>query len=321
MHHRTPFLAFLIALAHAPIALGQIPPVPALPAQVPAVPQIPGAPVTQATTAPATDIEGCRVSKMASISYEQKPETPDGTKEKWSLLIKEVRVDCDQMQFFADEAQIFHGQGRVTARGNVLFISGGHRITAERMDFDYRARIGTFYDAHGIVSLGDRADRSLFGTLEPDAMFWGAEVQKVGPREYKIKNGGFTTCVQPTPRWQVSSGTLRLVLDDYALLTNSVFRVKGVPLLYLPAFYYPIQEDDRATGFLIPIYGNSTVKGQSISVPFFWALGRSHDALFSYDWLSKAGYGYGSKYRYELGGGSQGRADVYFLNEKARIVT
>ena len=323
MHHRTLFLAFLVAFAHGTLAQGQVPPVPALPPQVPSVPQLPGPPQPAQPPATGTDeISGCRLSRYASISYEQKPiDTPDGTKEKWSLLIKEVRVDCDQMQFFADEAQIFHGQGRVTARGNVLFISGGHRITAERMDFDYRARTGTFYDAHGIVSLGDRADRSLFGTQEPDAMFWGKEVQKVGPREYRISDGGFTTCVQPTPRWQVSSGTLKLVLDDYALMTNSVFRVKGVPLLYLPAFYYPIQEDDRATGFLIPIYGNSTVKGQSISIPFFWALGRSHDALFSYDWLSKAGYGYGSKYRYQLGSGSAGSADMYFLNEKERVVT
>ena len=48
--------------------------------------------------------------------------------------------------------------------------------------------------------------------------------------------------------------------------------------MYLPAFYYPIQEDNRATGFLIPTYGSSTLKGQIISNAFFWAIGRSHDA-------------------------------------------
>ncbi len=300
MHHRISILA-LLTLAYGSPSLGQT-------AQPPAA-------LTE-------DIAGCKKSTYESISYEQQPiDTPEGKKEIRSLLLKSVRVDCDQMQFFADEAQIFHERGHVSARGNVLFVSGGHRITAERMEFDYKARTGTFYDAHGIISLGDRVDRSLFGTQEPDAMFWGTEVRKEGPRKYVIKNGGFTTCVQPTPRWEVSSGNVTLNLDEYALLRNSVFKVKGVPLMYLPAFYYPIQEDDRATGFLIPIYGNSTVKGQSISVPFFWAIGRSHDALFSYDWLSKAGYGYGSKYRYLLGPGSQGNAEVYFLNEQERVVT
>ena len=37
------------------------------------------------------------------------------------------------------------------------------------------------------------------------------------------------------------------------MLTNTLFKVKGVPLLYMPIFYYPVQKDDRATGFLIPI--------------------------------------------------------------------
>ena len=224
------------------------------------------------------------MSNLQAISAESKPvETPEGVKETITYLVREIRVDCDQMQFFADYAEVNRDRGHVSARGNVLFISGGNRITASRMEFDTNARTGTFYDAYGIINLGERADRSMFGTQEPDAMFWGREVQKVGPRKYRINDGGFTTCVQPTPRWEVSSGTLILNLDDYAILTNSVFKVKGVPLLYLPVFYYPIQEDDRATGFLMPIYGNSTVKGQSLTIPFFWAIGRSHDATLSYE--------------------------------------
>ena len=105
-------------------------------------------------------------------------------------------------------------------------------------------------------------------------------------------------------------------LDDYAFLTNSVFRVKGVPLMYLPIFYYPIQEDDRATGFLIPTYGSSTVKGQMLSNAFFWAIGRSHDATVYYDWMSKAGQQLGGEYRYILGPGSQGDSRFSWLDEK-----
>jgi LPS-assembly protein len=277
---------------------------------------------TQQQQSSGLQIGGCKSTKVETIQLERKPvETPSGTKEELWTLLRSVRVDCDDLQFYADEAQILNESGKVTAHGNVLLISGGHRITAARMEFDTKTRTGTFYDAHGIISLGDRVDRSLFGTQEPDAMFWGQEVRKVGPRKYRIKKGGFTTCVQPTPRWTVASRTLTLNLDEYAILLNSVFTVKGVPIMYLPAFYYPIQEDDRATGFLIPIYGNSTVKGQSVTFPFFWAIGRSHDATFSYDWLSKAGHGYGGKYRYLLGPGVQGNADVFVINERERVIT
>ena len=43
-----------------------------------------------------------------------------------------------------------------------------------------------------------------------------------------------------------------------------VLRVKGVPLMYLPVIYYPIQDDERATGFLMPTYGTSTVRGAGV---------------------------------------------------------
>ncbi|HXW06227.1 MAG TPA: putative LPS assembly protein LptD [Vicinamibacterales bacterium] len=263
------------------------------------------------------ELGGCKTYFAQSAVFDRtRQPTAEGQAEAVSKLRVSVRVDCDQVQFFADEAEIYHDRNKVFASGQVLYVSGGSRISADRMEFDTRTRTGTFYNAAGVLALGGRADRSLFGTQEPDATFRGREVHKVGPDKYRIVDGWFTTCVQPTPRWDVSSGGITLNLDDYAWLTNAVFRVKGVPVMYLPAFYYPIQEDDRATGFLLPTYGTSTIKGQMISNAFFWAIGRSHDATIFHDWFSKTGQGLGGEYRYELGGGSQGSLRTYMLNEK-----
>lgn len=229
------------------------------------------------------------------------------------------QIDCDEMQFFADAIELYEvsdGSSRIEAHGHVLFVSGGNRISAERMDFNTGDRTGVFYNASGTIALGERVDKSMFGTQEPDAMFYGAEVHKIGPRKYKLVRGGFTTCVQPTPRWELVSGQATITLDDYALLRNTIFRVKGVPLFYLPVIYYPIQEDDRATGFVMPVYGNTDIQGHSIKNAFFWAINRSQDATFYHDWFSKTGQGMGGEYRYILAPGSQGNATVYFLNER-----
>jgi LPS-assembly protein len=233
----------------------------------------------------------------------------------------QVQVSCADMMFFADEMDFYTDKGRVTASGNVVFTSGGNRIGADRMEFDTKTRTGTFFNASGTATLGDRVDRSLFGTQEPDAYFYGEKIEKLGPRKYRVTRGGFTTCVQPTPRWEITSGTATLTLDEYAFLRNSILRVKGVPLLYLPVFYYPIQEDDRATGFLLPTYGASTYRGQTISNAFFWAIGRSHDATFFHDWFSKTGQGGGAEYRYILGPESTGNARGYVLNEDTTQVS
>jgi LPS-assembly protein len=262
-----------------------------------------------------TDLSSCKFYEATSSQSEHL----EDVSRLYGSPDRAVRVDCDEMQFFADYAEIFKKQDSITAQGNIVFVSGGNRIAADRAEFNFKTRTGTFYGARGTATIGDRVDRSMFGTQEPDAYFWGAEVKKVGPRKYRIVNGGFTTCVQPTPRWEISSGSFTINLDEYALLTNAVFRVKGVPLLYLPAFYYPVQEDDRATGFLMPTYGSSTSSGQIISNFFFWAINRSHDATVYHDWMSKAGQQVGGEYRYVLSNASRGNSTFSLLDEKETV--
>jgi LPS-assembly protein len=126
--------------------------------------------------------------------------------------------------------------------------------------------------------------------------------------------------VQPAPRWQIVSGSATVNLDDYVIMRNAVVQVKHVPVFYLPVLYYPIQGDDRATGFLIPFWGTSTYRGQSISNAFFWAINRSQDATLTHDWFFSRGQGMGAEYRYLLAPNAQGNFLAYWLNEKASVV-
>jgi LPS-assembly protein len=98
-----------------------------------------------------------------------------------------------------------------------------------------------------------------------------------------------------------------------------VLRVKDVPIFYLPALYYPINHEDRATGFLLPNYGSSTVKGMSLNNAFFWAISRNQDATFYHDFFAKAGQGVGGEYRYVEDAGSQGNSRIYMLNEAEQL--
>ena len=271
-----------------------------------------------ATARAQAQIAGCKLSKNQNMSLTRLADdhvVMEGTADQ------PVQIDCDDLQFFADHMELFQKEGRVTAEGNVVYISGGNRIYAQRMIYFTKTRTGTFYVANGTAILRQSAQPSIFGTQEPDAFFWGEELQKTGPKVYRIIRGGFTTCVQPTPRWELQSDTITLHLDDYAYLKNAIFKVKNVPLMYLPVFYYPIQEDNRATGFLIPIYGVTSARGQSLTNQFFWAINRSHDATFEHDWFSKTGQQIGGEYRYVLGPGSQGRTQLSFLDEHPTTTT
>lgn len=237
-------------------------------------------------------------------------------------LMREVEVNGvgpnEGQQIFADELQWNTVTGEFEARGNVLLVSPTARIAADRVVFNTRTGLGTFHTASGQASLGSRGalDKSMFGTLEPDVYFYGDAIEKIDVDKYRITNGGFTTCVQPTPRWDIVSGNALINLEDYAILRNAVVRVKDVPVFYLPVLYYPIQSDDRATGFLLPTYGTSTYRGQSLSNAFFWAMTRSQDATFFHDWYTKTGQGAGTEYRYVAAPGSEGQLRAYWLVQK-----
>ena len=222
----------------------------------------------------------------------------------------------DGMRLSADAVDHHADQHRVVADGHVVFATRSGRIAADRAEMDTRSETGTFVNAFGSVSVSDKVDRSFFGTQEPDAFFYGATIEKLGPDRYRVHRGGFTTCVQPTPRWEMTADSVTLTVDRRAVLRHAVLKVKDVPLLYLPAMYYPINRADRATGFLLPVYGTSQLRGPSFSNAFFWAIDRSQDLTVFHDWFTRAGHGVGTEYRYAAAAGSGGEIRAYRLQQR-----
>jgi LPS-assembly protein len=224
---------------------------------------------------------------------------------------------------FADDVMTYTGEDRAIATGNVVFTQGTNRITAERADFNTVTRLGTFYNAWGMATVQPPKQTARPGAVAPPTMagqetvvyFFGETIEKIAAKKYKITKGGFSTCVQPTPRWDLHAGTVILNIDHYTLLTQAVLTVKGVPMLYLPVMYYPTKRDGRATGFLIPTIGTSTLRGESIHDAFFWAIDRSQDATILHDFFSKVGQGVGTEYRYNFGPSKDGNISAYFLDQ------
>jgi LPS-assembly protein len=226
------------------------------------------------------------------------------------LVSQGVRLSADVVDYYLDRHHL-------TATTNVVFVTPSVRIAADRAEIDTQARTGTFHHAFGSASVSDRVDRSFFGAQEPDAFFYGETIEKLGPDRYRVRKGGFTTCLQPTPRWEMTAGSVTFTLDKRAVLTHAVLKVKDVPLFYVPAVYFPINKEDRSTGFLLPIYGTSLVRGHTVSNAFFWAVDRSQDVTLMHDWFSKSGQGYGGEYRYVASSTSSGQLRVYRLAERA----
>ncbi len=229
-----------------------------------------------------------------------------------------VVIECGSTTLSAE--RIEHANNTVTAVGNVLIQQPDLRITAERAELSLITQLGTFFNAHGFLRVGEQlmAGQPL-GTQKTDMEFYAATLEKTGPRTYRLTDGRFTACAQAAPRWQFTMSGGTIALDRHAVMRNAVLLVKNVPVFYVPLFYYPIDDDDRSTGFLMPSYGSSTLRGATISNAFFLALGRSHDATFFHDWFTRSGYGAGGEYRYISAPGSEGNSRFYMIDEREQV--
>jgi LPS-assembly protein len=311
------FVLLLAVSGSAARAQQQQPP-PAAGAPMVQPPRAPNQPPTAAPAAPAAD-------QPATMNSDRREDRG----EELSVFIGHFEYTQGDTKIYADNADYYPKTHRLLLRGNVVLAQAENRISADRADFNVDTKLGTFYNAYGIGSVKPPRQQSRPGapSLAPvsnqptDVYFFGDTVEKIGPRKYRITNGGFSPCVQPTPRWQLSAGSMLLNVDHYTVLRNAILTVKGVPMLYLPVVFYPTKKDDRATGFLLPTYGSSTLRGQQLHNAFFWAIDRSQDATIEHEWYSKVGQGVSGEYRYNFGGGNAGNLSTHFLDQHATTYT
>ncbi|MBI2840945.1 MAG: LPS-assembly protein LptD [Acidobacteria bacterium] len=234
------------------------------------------------------------------------PKITAGYQEKGAQLVRarnyvdftyqSYRLQCDMLTYNVQTQEI-------DAEGNVILQDGKQRLAGEKLHFNIRLKRGVMFDASG--------------TASPDLHFVADEAEKYDDRKYKATHGAFTSCTQPNPRWQISASKADLELDDHVTLKGATFKVKSVPVFFLPYMRYPIRDDDRATGFLLPNYGHSAVKGTIFGEAFFWAINRSQDATIAYRSFSDLGRGLEGEYRYIFSSSSIGTANLFYMFEKA----
>ena len=170
-------------------------------------------------------------------AQQPRPETGTTIAERHDVIndnqhhyIGKVEMEVGDTKLYADDVWFYADQDRALATGNVAFRQGSNQISADRAEFDTKTRLGIFYNASGFATVQPPRRTAAPGVVAPPPLvgqdtivyFFGETVEKIGPRKYKIAEGGFTTCVQPTPRWDLHADTIVLNLDHYTLLKQAV---------------------------------------------------------------------------------------------------
>ncbi len=199
----------------------------------------------------------------------------------------------------ADEVTFNSESGAATAEGHVVLDGGTNdeHIEATRGEYNVQTEFGSFYNVVGTTGRRPRGRNVKLISDNPFA-FTGKLVEKHGPGRFVVHDGTVTTCQMPQPNWQFHAARVTVEVAGDARIYNSTFRVRSVPVLYLPFATHPLTKEPHESGLLIPHFGRSSRKGAVIGEGYFWAINRSTDLTLGGEYYSQRGGSQNANFRW-----------------------
>lgn len=199
-----------------------------------------------------------------------------------------VQVSDGEILIIADRITYNKNTEDVLAEGNVYFEQQGQRLTGDLIEFNYKTRRGTITNPTAFTN------RTPDGTM---IIVDADRADKTGADTYNLDDAVLTACQEKVPKWSFTAKRARIRLDHRAKVYNAFFRIKNIPVLYLPYASISISKKDRSSGFLLPSSGSSSIKGRTVHLGYFQTLGRSADLLLRTDIFTRRGVGLGFDFR------------------------
>jgi LPS-assembly protein len=241
-------------------------------------------------------------ASVTNLSEQGEPVTIQAREQEKSgdlyTLRGDVEIDFRNLVLHGDLVTYNAQTGDVTATGHLVLDGGPHdeHIEASHGTYNVRTQTGQFFDVAGTTGARFKGKKVTLTSSNPFA-FSGRMVEKVSADRYVVHHGTVTSCEMPNPKWTFNAEKIVVDVGDTAKIYNTTFRVKGMPVIYLPFAEHPVERLARQSGFLIPTGGASSRKGTIVGESVYLTLGRSADLLVGAEYYSSRGWAQNAEFR------------------------
>ena len=208
---------------------------------------------------------------------------------KVEILYRNYRLRADHIQY---DSKTY---GAV-AKGHVQLDVDTQHLAADSADFNVKTGEGRFEHVRGEVRAEHRANASILVSPNP-LTFEAQEVRRIDNRTYTIEHAWLTVCEPDKPNWKFFTPHATLHVDRSVALVNANFRLFRVPLIYLPYATAPIGNKLRQSGFLLPEFSDTSLKGVVIGDGYYWAPRDWVDLSLGATLLSRRGWQQNGEFR------------------------
>ena len=242
-------------------------------------------------------------------------------------IIQPPQVDsAEPMLLQADEMVYDNENSRITAKGNVEIYYGNYTLLADQVVYDRSSNTLTadgnvrIKDPDGAVITADHitlTDDFRDGFIDAlklvtkdDTRIVAASASRQAGNVTVFEKGWFTPCKvceenpSKPPTWRIRAGKITHKRDQATITyTNAFFDFFGVPIVYIPYFQMADPTVKRKSGFLMPIYSHSNELGNTVQVPYYFALSDHYDFTFAPMYTENAGTLLLGNWRHRLSSG------------------
>ena len=237
-------------------------------------------------------------------------------------------IDRNQpVAFTADHFEYDRAGGIVTATGHVEAWQNDHVLRADTVTFDRNTNVAAasgnvvIVEPNGEVLFSDYAEltqgmreavlKGMRSLLAENGKLVANGARRVDGKVNELTHAVYTTCnlckTDPTkpPLWQLRAYTARQDLENKRIeYEDATLDIFGVPIGFLPYFSHPDPSVRRASGFLVPSFGQSSHIGQFLTVPYYWAIDDQQDMTISPEITTGSGEQLGVEYRRRFNNGA-----------------
>lgn len=207
-----------------------------------------------------------------------------------------VEIQYKNFQLRADHVQYNTKTYMATATGHVLFDVDTQHLTADSADFNVQTGAGRFEHVHGEVTMDHQPNTNMLVSPNP-LTFEAQEVRRLDLRTYWIEHAWLTVCEPDKPNWKFSTTHATLQVDRTVAMLNANFQLFRLPLFYFPYASVPAGRNLRKSGFLIPEFADTSVKGFVFGDGYYWAPKDWTDVTLGMAYLSRRGWQQNAEFR------------------------
>ena len=225
-----------------------------------------------------------------------------------------VRLNDNQSAVFSDGVELTHRDTLLSAPSATfskaeqhMFADGGISYYSPQLKVSSSSFSARVNDNNATMTDAD------YRFISQAGRGYAKEMQ-ASSEQVTLKEASFTTCPDGDNGWALEAEDIQLNADDgWGEAWNSVVKIKGVPVLYLPYMTFPVS-NQRKSGLLIPKFGSSQKLGVDLQLPYYLNLADNYDATITPRYMSERGTQLKTEFRY-LTAQDSGKLQLEFLPE------